>query len=48
MKIDLEKIKLFIEKNRHEMLLFWESLVNIQIFRVFNVLGKFDMHSSNA
>lgn len=48
MKIELDDIKLFIEKNRYEMLLFWESLVNIQggsyeidnVNRVMNFLKK--------
>lgn len=30
MKIDVDAIRLFVEKNKHEMLLFWESLVNLQ------------------
>lgn len=30
MQINIDEIKHFIEKNRYEMLLFWESLVNLQ------------------
>lgn len=30
MKAPIDELRAFVEKNRHEMLLFWESLVNLQ------------------
>ena len=30
MKAPIEELRTFVEKNRHEMLLFWENLVNMQ------------------
>lgn len=30
MKAPVDELRVFVEKNRHEMLLFWESLVNLQ------------------
>lgn len=30
MQASIEELRAFVEKNRHEMLLFWENLVNMQ------------------
>lgn len=30
MQAPIEELRAFVEKNRHEMLLFWENLVNMQ------------------